>query len=805
MNVVKTGHGKVIVVLSAVVVILGGGYYLFIANGGANNPFARTDSALRDFEEAWTHLSDTEDDDQDGLNNWFEDHYQTDKGASDTDGDGLSDYVEAAVLRTDPLTPDTGGSGTSDGDGDFDDDGLANIDEVGNGLNPLLADSDFDGLNDYDETNTYRTDPVGSDTDGDGAGDGWEIEHGFDPLAPASSFDVQESAASESTGVRASVRVALASTQAETLHVDEVTSHYFLNEDLPGYLAPAYDFSVSGEFDSAEISFELRADLLTAPGVVPTIYRFDPDSGSLEEQTTKLDGDTAKATVEHFSQYTLVDKNAFDRQYTAPTLGDADFDGFPDSEDPRPLVWDVSDRDLAMFAGIAYSSFVSHDLSQLSEEQLVEIDDQFDGAPGVTTKELRGWKVVDHASSFISGFAATAYKNGDNIVIAFRGTEVPDLRDWVVDVSAFVLGWALQDEDAKSFAERVATKYQGKTFYVAGHSLGGRLAYKAGSAIISAVTRIATFNGLGLDPRDADGERLSKEAELIADFSVEGDAVYGLNLLEIRPQHYGVNHEFENRNPDDDLMVSKHSLYTFVVELEPKGRGAQASAPPETSEPSVPSSPPSSLEPTQPSATGTAGMPTSGFSIEGAWKSIGDSGFGQAQPGATVTFDGVNCNFYSPKDTYAFYRDGEGWRLDLTSLIFAQNLSFTVTVDDQDHIEIRGSSTVTVLERVRNAASSGSGGATGGEGFSIVGKWKSVGAEGFGQAQPGAVVVFDGGNCNFYSPQDSYDFYLEDGVYYLDVISMWFEEFKTYAVTVVNQDQIEIQTGSTTTVLKRVG
>ena len=40
-----------------------------------------------------------------------------------------------------------------------------------------------------------------------------------------------------------------------------------------------------------------------------------------------------------------------------------------------------------------------------------------------------------------------------------------------------------------------------------------------------------------------------------------------------------------------------------------------------------------------------------GFSIEGKWKSVGESGFGQAQPGAIVAFDGTNCNFFSPKDT----------------------------------------------------------------------------------------------------------------------------------------------------------
>ena len=34
--------------------------------------------------------------------------------------------------------------------------------------------------------------------------------------------------------------------------------------------------------------------------------------------------------------------------------------------------------------------------------------------------------------------------------------------------------------------------------------------------------------------------------------------------------------------------------------------------------------------------------------------------------------------------------------------------------------------------------------------FYIEGKWKSVGSYGFGQAQPGSIVIFNGTNCNFF-------------------------------------------------------
>jgi len=91
---------------------------------------------------------------------------------------------------------------------------------------------------------------------------------------------------------------------------------------------------------------------------------------------------------------------------------------------------------------------------------------------------------------------------------------------------------------------------------------------------------------------------------------------------------------------------------------------------------------------------------TGAFAIEGKWKSVGDYGFGQAQPGSIVVFDGKNCNYFSPNDTYAFYEDGNRLILDCTSMLFSQNQSFTVTIIDEDNIEVAQGSFITELKRV---------------------------------------------------------------------------------------------------------
>ena len=90
-----------------------------------------------------------------------------------------------------------------------------------------------------------------------------------------------------------------------------------------------------------------------------------------------------------------------------------------------------------------------------------------------------------------------------------------------------------------------------------------------------------------------------------------------------------------------------------------------------------------------------------GFELTGTWKSVGARGFGQAQPGALVAFDGSKCNFCSPYDTYALYRNNGKLVLDITSFFFAENLTFEVQVLDADRIRVLyGGSAAAELKRV---------------------------------------------------------------------------------------------------------
>lgn len=251
---------------------------------------------------------DNRDNDNDGLANYLEDVFGTDKNKADTDEDGLNDYEEIFLTFTDPNKADTDENGILDGNEDFDEDEISNKDEMQHNTNPFLKDTDGDGISDYEEIFLYHTDPNKADTDEDGVSDYEEIFlYHTDPLVVQKSFDINYSPSNELVGV--SIK-GLSGEQLNSLSIVP-SSNIYLNDKIIGRLGKAYDFNINGKFDNAEISFEIDNSKLKDDSV-PTIYYFNEKNQLLEEIETRIENGKAYANVKHFSTYVLIDKTEHD-------------------------------------------------------------------------------------------------------------------------------------------------------------------------------------------------------------------------------------------------------------------------------------------------------------------------------------------------------------------------------------------------------------------------------------------------------------------------------------------------------------
>ncbi|MBQ4400558.1 MAG: VWA domain-containing protein, partial [Synergistaceae bacterium] len=272
----------------------------------------------------WWDENDTTDSDGDGLIDSLEYTFGTDPDDPDTDDDGLTDWEELNWLNYNPLAKDTDGNGIPDGDEDYDNDGLTNVQEGNYSTDMAAYDTDSDGLSDGDEVKVYGTDPTKPDTDGDGVDDGTEVRIGSDPLNAETSFTTTLTSNRVSSNPKAidiSVSMETSADAAGTLSVTPATCDdtLLISQNMPGYLA-AYTLSADDKVKSATVTFTLGSDVgrYEAGVFEPTIYWLNEDTGLLEEvegQEITADGKIT-AKVSHFSIYMLLDKMAFEEVWS---------------------------------------------------------------------------------------------------------------------------------------------------------------------------------------------------------------------------------------------------------------------------------------------------------------------------------------------------------------------------------------------------------------------------------------------------------------------------------------------------------
>lgn len=153
-----------------------------------------------------------------------------------------------------------------------------------------------------------------------------------------------------------------------------------------------------------------------------------------------------------------------------------------------------------------------------------------------TNKEAYNWEIVNYKSEISSNgkkasigwegqFDAITFKKGNNYVIAFRGTDYPDLLEWLQDISYATKKDHVQAEKAYSYAKdeysRIVNENKNAKIYITGHSLGAYLAQIGAAAIIdidkdgnnynpkssSNLEKVVYFNGMGISGLGLKSER----------------------------------------------------------------------------------------------------------------------------------------------------------------------------------------------------------------------------------------------------------------------------------------------------------
>ncbi len=257
-----------------------------------------------------------QDTDGDGICDYFESVYGTDKDKADSDGDGLSD-LEEIFSGTDPAVQDA--------DDDVDEDGLTVTEELAYGTSPLYPDSDLDGIDDKAEVMEVGTDPTKEDTDGDGLTDGEEIKLGTNPLVSDSDGDgvvdseekIEQKVSctwEEETGAvsEVTVRLACSGDIEHQVFVENTMGKDELSSNVVGLVGVPVEINSMTPFDEAEITFRYdREKLGEAKEENLCIMWYDEDNMTyvmLEDSVIDTQSQTVSVTTTHFSTYLLIDK-----------------------------------------------------------------------------------------------------------------------------------------------------------------------------------------------------------------------------------------------------------------------------------------------------------------------------------------------------------------------------------------------------------------------------------------------------------------------------------------------------------------
>lgn len=198
---------------------------------------------------------------------------------------------------------------------DLDSDGLTNKQEFEFKTNPLLADSDMDGLDDYYELFVSKTNPNNKDTDNDGLNDYDEVQLGLNPLVSSTyndgikDGDRELNFTLEVNGIKIEItgKGNIASTIIE---VDNSTKISKKN----GLIDKLFTFNTEGELIEGKVSIPYITEELEKYNIKEedlSLYYYDTSEDKYGEIETIIDFEnkTLIGNLNSFSHYVVGNKN----------------------------------------------------------------------------------------------------------------------------------------------------------------------------------------------------------------------------------------------------------------------------------------------------------------------------------------------------------------------------------------------------------------------------------------------------------------------------------------------------------------
>ena len=329
-------------------------------------------------------LQSSDDDDNDGLPDVWEEKYGVDDPEGDEDNDGLSNADEYEY-KTRPDKADT------------DEDGLNDAKEINiTETNPLKADTDKDGLNDGVETNTgvfvsvndTGSDPNNADTDGDNFSDGYEINSNSNPNDAEdlpqlpSGFSIALLTDDESSGISPE------NEYTHTISGGGVETVNGVDFELLDANSTPENFnwevsSVKNQLDNNNGGWDLGASGVTGQGLLDLLgsFTFNNDGNAGSNQTFTLTGLTPGETYENRLYMRKWSNDTARTQEITFTAGDQESNSIIFSEDhPELPPFSFSSREVGWYLGYTYTADDSGTLTIRCD--VLATPEGVQGAPG---------------------------------------------------------------------------------------------------------------------------------------------------------------------------------------------------------------------------------------------------------------------------------------------------------------------------------------------------------------------------------------------------------------------------------------